>query len=145
MEIPKPDGGKLNLDIPTVVDRLIQQAIAQTLTPIFDEGFSLNSSGFRPNKNAHQAIIKATEYINEGYKVVVDIDLEKYFERVNHDKLMYLVSKKVHDKRVLKLINSEILRIGNNGERYVCEINRRYTTRRSIESFTFQHHVRRTG
>ena len=104
MEIPKPDGGKLNLDIPTVVDRLIQQAIAQTLTPIFDEGFSLNSSGFRPNKNAHQAIIKATEYINEGYKVVVDIDLEKYFERVNHDKLMYLVSKKVHDKRVLKLI-----------------------------------------
>lgn len=104
VEIPKPDGGKRGLGIPTVVDRLIQQAISQTLTPIFDEGFSVSSYGFRPNKNAHQAIQKATEYINEGYKVVVDIDLEKFFDRVNHDKLMYLVSKKVHDKRVLKLI-----------------------------------------
>lgn len=104
VEIPKPDGGKRGLGIPTVVDRLIQQAIAQVLTPIFDEGFSPSSYGFRPNKNAHQAILKATEYINEGYKVVVDIDLEKFFDRVNHDKLMYLVSKKVHDKRVLKLI-----------------------------------------
>lgn len=104
VEIPKPDGGKRGLGIPTVVDRLIQQAIAQILTPIFDEYFSSSSYGFRPNKNAHQAIIKATEYINEGYKVVVDIDLEKFFDRVNHDKLMHLVSKKVHDKRVLKLI-----------------------------------------
>lgn len=104
VEIPKPDGGKRGLGIPTVVDRLIQQAIAQVLTPIFDEGFSPSSYGFRPNKNAHQAILRATEYINEGYKVVVDIDLEKFFDRVNHDKLMYLISKKVHDKRVLKLI-----------------------------------------
>ncbi len=104
VEIPKSDGGKRGLGIPTVVDRLIQQSISQVLTPIFDKGFSVSSYGFRPNKNAHQAIIKATEYINEGYKVVVDIDLEKFFDRVNHDKLMYLVSKKVHDKRVLKLI-----------------------------------------
>ena len=104
VEIPKPDGGKRGLGIPTVVDRLIQQAIAQILTPIFDVDFSTSSYGFRPNKNAHQAIRKATEYINDGYKVVVDIDLEKFFDRVNHDKLMYLVSKKIHDKRVLKLI-----------------------------------------
>ena len=104
VEIPKPDGGKRGLGIPTVVDRLVQQAIAQILTPIFDEDFSPSSYGFRPNKNAHQAILKATEYINEGYKVVVDIDLEKFFDRVNHDKLMHLVSKKVHDKRVLRLI-----------------------------------------
>jgi RNA-directed DNA polymerase len=104
VEIPKPDGGKRSLGIPTVVDRLIQQAIAQILTPIFDVGFSPNSYGFRPNKNAHQAMRKAREYVNSGYKVLVDIDLEKFFDRVNHDKLMYLVSKKIHDKRVLKLI-----------------------------------------
>jgi RNA-directed DNA polymerase len=102
--IPKPEGGSRDLGIPTVVDRLIQQAISQVLTPIFDGAFSVSSYGFRPNKNAHQAILKAKEYINTGYKVVVDIDLEKFFDRVNHDKLMYLVSKKVHDKRVLKLI-----------------------------------------
>ena len=104
VEIDKPEGGKRGLGIPTVVDRLIQQAILQILIPLFDVGFSPHSYGFRPNKNAHQAIIKATEYINEGYKVVVDIDLEKFFDRVNHDMLLHLVSKKVHDKRVLKLI-----------------------------------------
>ena len=76
VEIPKPDGGKRGLGIPTVVDRLIQQAIAQILTPIFDAEFSASSYGFRSNKNAHQAIRKATEYINAGYKVVVDIDLD---------------------------------------------------------------------
>jgi RNA-directed DNA polymerase len=104
VNIPKPDGGKRGLGIPTVIDRMIQQAIAQVLIPIFDVDFSSSSYGFRPNKNAHQAIKQATEYINEGYKVVVDIDLEKFFDRVNHDKLMHLVSNKVADKRVLKLI-----------------------------------------
>jgi RNA-directed DNA polymerase len=104
VEIPKPDGGVRLLGIPTVVDRMIQQAIAQVLSPIFEIGFSPNSYGFRPAKNAHQAIQKATEYINAGYKVVVDIDLEKFFDRVNHDKLMHLISLKVQDKRVLRLI-----------------------------------------
>ncbi|MCC5930473.1 MAG: group II intron reverse transcriptase/maturase [Cyclobacteriaceae bacterium] len=104
VEIPKPEGGKRGLGIPIVVDRMIQQAISQILTPIFDVGFSAHSYGFRPGRNAHQAIKQAREYINEGYQVVVDIDLEKFFDRVNHDKLMHLVSKKVHDKRVLKLI-----------------------------------------
>lgn len=104
VEILKPDGGKRGLGIPTVIDRMIQQAISQVLTPIFDAGFSSGSYGFRPGRNAHQAIKQATVYINEGYKVVVDIDLEKFFDRVNHDKLMHLVSLKVQDKRVLKLI-----------------------------------------
>ena len=87
-----------------MVDRLIQQAIAQELTQIFDPGFSENSYGFRPKRSAHQAIIAAREYIEEGYRWTVDIDLEKFFDRVNHDKLMALVARKVKDKRVLKLI-----------------------------------------
>lgn len=106
VEIPKPDGGKRLLGIPTVIDRMIQQAIAQVLTPAFELIFSDNSYGFRPNRNAHQAIKKAQEYMNAGYTWVVDIDLEKYFDTVNHDKLMALVARKVEDKRVLKLIRA---------------------------------------
>ena len=105
VEIPKPDGsGKRLLGIPTVVDRLIQQAIAQVLTPILDKGFSHYSYGFRPNKSGHQAIIQSQEYIRQGHQYVVDIDLEKFFDRVNHDKLMYLLSKKIEDKALLRLI-----------------------------------------
>lgn len=106
VEIPKSDGGKRLLGIPTVVDRVIQQAIAQQLTPIFEPTFSDNSYGFRPNRNAHQAVRKVQKYMNEGYTWVVDIDLEKYFDTVNHDKLMALVAKEVKDKRVLKLIRA---------------------------------------
>jgi group II intron reverse transcriptase/maturase len=106
VEIPKPDGGVRLLGIPTVTDRMIQQAIAQVLTPIFEKEFSSHSYGFRPNRNAHQAIKQAQEYINEGYKTVVDIDLEKFFDRVNHDKLMYLLSQRIEDKRLLKLIRA---------------------------------------
>jgi len=104
VEIPKPDGGKRGLGIPVVVDRVIQQAIAQVLTEVFEPEFSEHSYGFRPNKSAHQALKQAEIYINSGYKVVVDMDLEKFFDRVNHDKLMHLISRKVSDKRVLKLI-----------------------------------------
>lgn len=104
VEIPKPDGGVRLLGIPTVVDRMIQQAIAQALSPIFEKEFSNNSYGFRPGRSAHQAIRQAQAYMNEGYRVVVDIDLEKFFDRVNHDKLMYLLSRRVADKRVLKLV-----------------------------------------
>ena len=106
VEIPKPDGGVRLLGIPTVVDRMIQQAIAQILSPIFEKEFSEHSYGFRPGRNAHQAIKKAEAYINEGYKVVVDIDLEKFFDKVNHDKLMYLLSLRIKDKRILKLIRA---------------------------------------
>jgi len=104
VEIPKPDGGVRQLGIPTVLDRFIQQAIAQVFNSIFDEGFSANSYGFRPGRNAHQAIQAARIHIEEGYRWTVDLDLEKFFDRVNHDKLMSLLSRKVKDKRVLKLI-----------------------------------------
>lgn len=104
VEIPKPDGGVRLLGIPTVLDRMIQQAIAQVLNRIFDPSFSKSSYGFRPGKGAHQAIMAAREHIKQGNNWVVDIDLEKFFDRVNHDKLMSLVARKVRDKRVLKLI-----------------------------------------
>lgn len=105
VEIPKPDGGGVRLlGVPTVVDRLIQQAIAQVLTPVFEKEFSDYSYGFRPGKSAHEAIKQAQVYVNEGYTTVVDIDLEKFFDRVNHDKLMYLLSKRIRDKRLLRLI-----------------------------------------
>lgn len=104
VEIPKPDGGIRLLGIPTVVDRMVQQSIAQVLSPIFENTFSDNSYGFRPKRDAKQAIFKAKEYMEQGYKWVVDIDLAKYFDTVNHDKLMALVAREVKDKRVLKLI-----------------------------------------
>ena len=104
VEIPKPNGGVRLLGIPTVVDRLIQQAINQVINPIFDREFSNSSYGFRPGRSCHMALIQAQKHINEGYRYVVDMDLEKFFDNVNHDLLMHLVSKKIEDKRVLKLI-----------------------------------------
>lgn len=106
VEIPKPDGGVRLLGIPTVLDRMIQQAIAQVLTPIFEKEFSDHSYGFRPGRSAHQAMRRAQAHIGEGHGVVVDIDLEKFFDRVNHDKLMHLLSKRIADKRLLRLIRS---------------------------------------
>ncbi len=106
VEIPKPDGGIRLLGIPTVLDRLIQQAIAQELNKIYDPTFSESSYGFRPKKSAKQAITKAKEYINQGYKWVVDMDLEKFFDKVNHDILMERLSRKIKDRRVLKLIRA---------------------------------------
>ena len=105
-EIPKPGGGVRQLGIPTVVDRVIQQAIAQVLSPIFDPGFSEHCHGFRPGRSAKDAVKQARAYIQDGYGWVVDIDLAKYFDTVNHDKLMSLVARKVTDKRVLKLIRA---------------------------------------
>lgn len=104
VEIPKPDGGARQLGIPTVIDRLLQQAIAQELTPIFERKFSPYSYGFRSGRSAHEAILKAQEYVQAGNEWVVDIDLEKFFDRVNHDMLMARVAREVKDKRVLKLI-----------------------------------------
>jgi RNA-directed DNA polymerase len=105
VEIPKPGGkGMRQLGIPTVVDRLIQQAIHQILSPIFEKEFSDNSYGFRPGRSAHQAILKAQGYIVSGKEWVVDIDLEKFFDRVNHDILMSKVARKIKDKRLLLLI-----------------------------------------
>jgi RNA-directed DNA polymerase len=106
VEIPKPDGGVRLLGIPIVLDRFLQQAIAQALTPLFEPLFSNHSYGFRPGRSAHQAIEQAQEYVQAGYEWVVDVDLEKFFDRVNHDTLMARVARVVKDKRVLKLIRA---------------------------------------
>jgi RNA-directed DNA polymerase len=106
VEIPKPDGGVRLLGIPTVLDRLLQQGIAQRLTPLFEPLFSSHSYGFRPGRSAHDAVRQAQAYIQEGYEWAVDIDLEKFFDRVNHDTLMARVARVVQNKRVLKLIRA---------------------------------------
>jgi RNA-directed DNA polymerase len=104
--ILKPDGGERKLGIPTVLDRFIQQAILQVLQPIWDSSFSDRSYGFRPGRSAHQAVAKAQEYLSQGKAIVVDMDLEKFFDRVNHDILMSRIARKVTDKRLLKLIRA---------------------------------------
>ena len=105
VEIPKPDGGVRNLGVPTVVDRFVQQAIAQVLTPIYEPKFSESSYGFRPDRCCEMAILKALEFMNDGYQWVVDIDLEKFFDNVNHDKLISLIMKDVKCGEIVSLIN----------------------------------------
>ena len=104
VEIPKPQGGTRMLGIPTVVDRLISQALLQILQPYYDAEFSDTSFGFRPGRSAHQAVLRAKSYVEEGYRWVVDVDLEKFFDRVNHDVLMGRLAKRITDKRILRLI-----------------------------------------
>jgi len=104
VEIPKPDGGVRLLGVPTVIDRMVQQAMVQVLQPIFEQTFSDNSYGFRPKRNAHQAIQRAKKYYEEGYRYVVDLDLEKYFDTVNHDLLIKMVRETVKDESVITLI-----------------------------------------
>jgi RNA-directed DNA polymerase len=106
VEIPKPDGGMRKLGIPTVLDRFIQQAVLQVLQSRWDRTFSAHSHGFRPGCSAHQAVLKAQQYVAEGHRWVVDLDLEKFFDRVNHDKLMGRVAQRVSDRRMLKLIRA---------------------------------------
>jgi RNA-directed DNA polymerase len=104
VKIPKPDGGTRNLGIPTVIDRVIQQAVLQRLQPRWDPTFSEHSYGFRPGRSAHHAVAQAQAYVIEGYRFVVDLDLAKFFDRVNHDRLMAAVAARVADRRVLRLI-----------------------------------------
>ena len=111
VEIPKPDGGIRQLGIPTVLDRFIQQAVMQVLQRRWDQTFSAHSYGFRPGRSAHQAVTKAQQYIADGYGWVVDLDLEKFFDRVNHDKLMAKLAQRISDKRLLTLIRA-FLRAG---------------------------------
>jgi RNA-directed DNA polymerase len=120
--IPKSDGGMRKLGIPTVLDRFIQQALLQVLQPMFDPGFSKHSHGFRPGRRAHDAIVEAQRYIQDGKKWVVDVDLEQFFDRVNHDVLMGKLDKRIGDRRVLGLIrrylNAGILANGVAVERH---------------------------
>ena len=102
--IPKPGGGERELGIPTVLDRFIQQALLQVLQPLFDPTFSDASYGFRPGRSAHEAVLRAQAYVPGGRGFVVDIDLEKFFDRVNHDILMGRLAKRIADRRVLRLI-----------------------------------------
>jgi RNA-directed DNA polymerase len=104
VEIPKPGGGKRPLGIPVAIDRLIQQAVHQVLMPIYDPDFSESSFGFRPGRSAHQAVLKAREYVAEGRRWVVDLDIEKFFDRVNHDILMSRIARRIKDKRLLLLL-----------------------------------------
>jgi len=111
VEIPKERGGTRPLGIPTVMDRVIQQAISQVLTPVFDPHFSKDSYGFRPNRSAHQAVRKVEKDIREGYRFAVDLDLEKFFDTVDHDVLMHRVSRRIKDKGLLRLLG-KYLRAG---------------------------------
>jgi RNA-directed DNA polymerase len=111
VEIPKPQGGVRMLGIPTVIDRLLQQAISQWLSQFYEPIFSSFSYGFRPNKNAHQAVLQAQTFLNEGKEYVIELDLEKFFDKVNHDKLMSLLIRKVIDKSTLRFIR-QYLRSG---------------------------------
>ena len=120
VEIEKPDGGTRQLGIPTIKDRVIQQAIAQILTPIFDPTFSNNSFGFRPNRNGQQAAKQVQSIIKEGRRFAVDVDLSKFFDRVNHDLLMTHLSYKLKDKELLKLI-AKYLRAGIMDRRHFVE------------------------
>ena len=104
VEIPKADGSKRKLGIPTVTDRVVQQAATQVLTPIYERKFHENSYGFRPGKSAQKAVLKAVKYMNEGYNWVVDIDLEKFFDTVEHDKLISVLNKEIKDGKILSLI-----------------------------------------
>jgi RNA-directed DNA polymerase len=119
--IPKPDGGERELGIPTVVDRLIQQALLQVLQPRIDPTFSEHSHGFRPNRRTHDAVVAAQSFVQSGKRVVVDVDLEKFFDRVNHDILINRLSKRINDAGVIRLVraylNSGIMMNGVDLER----------------------------
>src|ERR1700719_2202316 len=116
VQIPKPAGGTRDLGIPTVIDRVIQQAVLQRLQPLWDPTFSEHSYGFRPGRSAQQAVAQAQAYVTEGYRFVVDIDLAKFFDRVHHDKLMARVAARIPDRRVLRLIRSYLTAgVLNNG------------------------------
>ncbi len=117
VEIPKDNGSKRQLGIPTVVDRVIQQAISQVLIPLYEPHFSAHSYGFRPRRNAHQALRQCQKYISEGYSFAVDLDLEKFFDKVNHSKLIEVLSDRVKDGRVVSLIHKYLnagVQIGSN-------------------------------
>jgi len=144
VEIPKPNGGIRILGIPTVKDRLIQQAIHQELIRYYDPIFSESSYGFRLRRSAHQAILQASQYIQEGKEWVVDIDLERFFDRINHDRLMQRLSKGIGDKRLLRLIKA-YLTAGMMDEGLDRTTYSRNTTGRPAITAAVQYRLRRAG
>lgn len=153
VEIPKPDGGVRLLGIPTVLDRLTrsEQALAQALSPLFEPRFSAHSYGFRPGRSAHQAVQAAQAYIRDGYAWVVDIDLEKFFDRVNHDMLMARVARVVKDKRVLRLTSTcgvgrcpPLSGERGAGQRRGTRDGRRHTARWAAVTAVGEHSARRS-
>jgi RNA-directed DNA polymerase len=145
VEIPKPHGGTRMLGIPTVTDRLLQQAVAQWLSPQYEKEFSNYSYGFREGRNAHQAVLQAQKNLNEGYEWVVELDLEKFFDRVNHDKLMGLLANKLTDKRTLKLIRSYPALAGHHGGRRGDTPHGGYPAGQPSKPFAIKHCFKRTG
>ena len=143
VEIPKPDGGVRKLGIPTVLDRFIQQAVMQVLQRQWDRTFSDRNYGFRPGRSAHQAVAQAQQYIADGYGWCVDFDLEKFFDRVNHDKLMGQVAKRVEDKRLSKT-HPGILECRGDGERVGRSERGGDSARRSTFATAKQSRARRT-
>jgi RNA-directed DNA polymerase len=131
VQIPKPDGSWRELGIPTVTDRLIQQALLQILQPLIDPAFSEHSHGFRPARSARDAILKAQQYVQSGKRVVVDVDLEKFFDRVNHDILMDRVRKRISDPRVVRLIRA-YLKQRHYGRWGLQGQSRRHAARRAL-------------
>lgn len=137
--IPKSDGGVRLLGIPTVTDRLIQQAIAQILSKVYDPNFSEFGYDFRPNRIAHDAVRQEKSYIKEGYRWVVDMDLEKFFDKVNHDRLMATLSKRINSPKIHQKISS----IGCHDWWCIFSNGRGRASGRTIESVTFKHCIRR--
>ena len=143
VEIPKKKGGKRQLGIPTVVDRVVQQATLQVLTPIIDPLFSDSSYGFRSGRSAQQAVLKAKEYVEEGRAVVVDVDLANFFDNVNHDILMAKLMKLIEDKRLLQLIR-KFLRAGIMANGTCLKKRQRNSARRSPVAITCKRYARPT-
>jgi RNA-directed DNA polymerase len=143
VEIAKPDGGMRKLGIPTVLDRFVQQAVMQVLQRRWDPTFSEHSHGFRPQRSAHQAVAKAQQYVADGHGWVVDLDLEKFFDRVNHDQLMASIARRVSDKRMLKWIRA-ILESGVMENGLVSPVEERNSARRASVTTAVESRARRT-
>jgi group II intron reverse transcriptase/maturase len=144
VSIPKSNGGLRQLGVPTVMDRLVQQGIHQVLSPIWEKDFSIFNYGFRPKRSAHHALSQATEYINAGRQWIIDLDLKSFFDRVNHDKLMSLVSQRTEGKNLLRLIRRYLRKWITQGW-CSAKPKRRHATRWPFKSTFIEYPTPRVG